>query len=189
MSSPRPRRAHAARGFTLVELMVVVVILGVLAFVSAPMFGQNRRERDGRNFYQTTAWNLERLRTQAVAERLVTRAMFFADRVEYWVAAPGAAAGAEWNAPNAPFAVQLARPGIFIRNVEVPPGTLITPTGTAAAEVRFTTIGGAFSPTATLLDNIVVRIENTTVPAGHPYRQARINITAITGSVQQEDRW
>lgn len=60
-----PRRNRQA-GFTITELMVVLVIIGVLAAVSAPSFTRDSTARKGRDFANIVAQGLQRAHLDAM---------------------------------------------------------------------------------------------------------------------------
>jgi len=51
---------RGARGFTLTELMIVVVILGILSAAAAPSFNKDDRAREGRDLAADVARELQK---------------------------------------------------------------------------------------------------------------------------------
>lgn len=79
-------------GFTLTELMMVVVILSLLAAISTPLFTRDNNARKGRDWSKMVAQLLQRARFQALGDRANIHVLFYRTRVDmYREEPPGAA--------------------------------------------------------------------------------------------------
>ncbi|MES1164598.1 MAG: prepilin-type N-terminal cleavage/methylation domain-containing protein [Verrucomicrobiota bacterium] len=180
---------EANRGFTLTELMVVVVIVGVLAAAAAPTFNKDNRAREGRDLTASVARELQKSRVEALSTRLAIRAFVFADRVELrpWVA--GATAGAPPRAPTLgdPLLRLLRAPaGVTFTGVVVPaapPPASDTLSATVHADVDFSNQGTAQLLGQPVPTGATIYVQNAHLPANSPDYDFRIDVTALTGHV------
>jgi len=77
MSPSRSRQT----GFTVTELMVVLVIIGVLTAVATPSFTRDSTARKGRDFVNFVAQTLQRVHYDAMSVRVAHVAIICADSV------------------------------------------------------------------------------------------------------------
>lgn len=174
-------------GMTLTELMVVLVILGVLAAATRPMFSRENKDREGREFVSQMARDFQRARYQAISERLPVRAFIFSDRVELRsaVAATTLAGAPRAAALTDPIGRLLqARTGISVwdvRNDATLPGSGVLTTATSK-QIEWSALGQAtlvgFASTA-----ITVYVRNANPGMATTDANLRVDISPLTGSV------
>ena len=182
-------RANRSAGFTLTELMVVVVIVGIMSALAAPSFTKDNRAREGRDLAANVARDLQKARVEALTTRLAVRAFVFSDRVELrpWIA--GATQGAAPTAPatTSPVAREVRAPDGVSFVAVVAPGVAAPASDTLStsthADVDFTNQGTAQllgQPTPT---GATIYVRNSRLPANSPDHDFRIDVTALTGYV------
>jgi prepilin-type N-terminal cleavage/methylation domain-containing protein len=196
-SALRRRAARAANeaGFTLAEVMVVVVIVGILSTIATSYLGRDRKAAAGREFANGLTRELQRVHIQALAERLPIRAFIFRNRVELrsWIVAatPG-------GAPTAPAAtapllrVITCRPGVDVLDVlttSTPAPATQLLTTTTSAQVDFNAQGQMQFVGQALMSGAFVFIKNTDVRSNHPEALFRVDIGSLTGYVTLRIGW
>ena len=188
MVAPQPARA-ADGGFTLTELMVTVVIVGILATIATPLMTRDRQESEVRAFSSSVARDFQRARMQAISERLPIHAYVFRDRIEYRIARTGVAPGDPPIMPTLADPVLRVLPAkenltvLDVTTVATPPVGQVLTTA-AAVEIQFNTLGGIQVVGQPQWSPAFVWIRNTMLSDGHPYRNARVEIAALTGFVR-----
>lgn len=187
--SARRRPVGSDAAFTLTELMVVVVIVGVMSALAAPSFTKDNRAREGRDLAADVARDLQKARVEALTTRLAVRAFVFADRVELrpWIA--GATQGAAPTAPavTSPLARQIRAPDGVTFAAVVAPGVAMpagdTLSASTHADIDFTNQGTAQllgQPTPT---GATIYVRNSRLPPNSPDYDYRVDVTALTGYV------
>jgi prepilin-type N-terminal cleavage/methylation domain-containing protein len=189
------REARPDRGYTLIEVLVVVVIIAILSMIAAPRFTRDRIAADGREFANELTRELQRSRIEAISSRFPMYVFVYSDRVEIRSAKAGATLIAPVIAPTtADPILRVIRPKTRITAVDLT-NTVATPsanltTGTNK-QLVFSTMGGGFiGPTAPLNPTpVYLYVDNANAPANHPERKYRIDISALTGYVQLRNGW
>jgi prepilin-type N-terminal cleavage/methylation domain-containing protein len=180
-------------GFTLVELMMVLVILGIMAGLAVPRLSRDRQSQEGKEFANEITREFQRTRMEAVASRLPMYAFVYPDRVEirssrFTPANPLLST----TAPTVtdPILRQItAHPQISVWDVTNSITAPSSASGTWPKQIVFNTLGaGALVPVGAPAP-VYLYINNGTLPAAHPDRRYRVDIAALTGFTQLATGW
>jgi prepilin-type N-terminal cleavage/methylation domain-containing protein len=186
------KRRHQA-GFTLTEMMIVVVILGLLAAVSMPMFGRDNAARKGRDYVRQVAQVIQRARFQAMSDRRNMHVQFYRARVDVYA-----------EDPPGTYALLSSLPSPVDATAETVAIWDLLPAASAAPSAQSTNLTGAvanpsppgdandliFTPLGGTQDNgsYTVYIRNELLPAGHPDAGFSVTITGLTGYVSTQSQ-
>jgi len=186
-------------GFTLTELMVVVVILALLAAVSSPLFTRDNNARKGRGWANIVAQTLQRARFQAMGDHANIHVLLYRTRIELYRQEPAGAAAPFLLLTTLAGPIADADKTVAIWDARTtgptnpPPGQNTTLADTtvvvnaanvqAIKEIIFTSLGSTPSN-----DNWRIYIRNELLPSAHPDSSFVINIGGLTGFISSNDK-
>jgi prepilin-type N-terminal cleavage/methylation domain-containing protein len=191
------RRGRAARdaAFTLTEMMVVLVIIGVISALSLPYMGRDRKSLEAREFAGELAKTLQVARQTAVSERLPIRAFIFRDRIELRSHLNGATPGAPTVEPTVAdpvLRVVLARTAtevVDVRAAAAPVPTAQVLSTTTPAIIDFRTQGQMEFDGQPDSSSAFIFVRKSDVPVGVRNRLFRVDVRALTGHVAVRQGW
>jgi prepilin-type N-terminal cleavage/methylation domain-containing protein len=194
---PTRSKTNASMGFTLVELMVVVVIISILAVISAPVLTRDRDEDRVRTFANALAMDFQRTKFQVVSTRLPMHIYLYSDRVEFResTGVDGGAAPALPTLATPPQRVLRAENGVSIRFVTGTRTPIPTAGGPTTAPPAFEMQVDGLGRTRRIVSGAPVEamtyiwIETSRLSAAHPSRRFRLDVSPLTGIVQLKTNW
>jgi prepilin-type N-terminal cleavage/methylation domain-containing protein len=184
----RPATARD-RGTTLTELLVVVVILGLLAAATRPLFRRDRVGSQARAFAGQMTREFQRARQEAIGTRLPQRAYVFADRVEVRSA----------TAATPPVAATITSPiqrlvqtstGVSVWDVTTsltPPASASLTTATYKI-IEWNTLGQA-SIVGTVTPAIALYVRNAEQGVSSVNQRCRVDVSPLTGAATMVETW
>lgn len=174
MSPSRSRQT----GFTVTEMMVVLVIIGLLAAVATPSLTRDSTARKGREFASFVAQGLQRTHLDAMSLRVTHIALVCGDGVDLY----------RVDQTN-PVRSLYAPPGVVILDAAANgsvPSTAVLGTERPGQCVRifFNTMGNAGTTAAAAnLTSWRIYIRNQNLPPNHPDGGFVIPLTGLTSFV------
>ena len=189
-----PVGARHQAGFTLTELMMVVVIIGIMAAISTPLLTRDNHVNDGRAFTFDVARELQKCRSEAVSSRLTIRAFVYSNRVELRPYKAGATPGAAPTAPadtdpmlrTVPAKNNISVLDVVAPTAAAPSAAVLTPTKVAL--IDFLSTGGAQLVGAAVPTGATIYVRNADLPSTSKESAFRIDVNALTAFVASRTR-
>jgi prepilin-type N-terminal cleavage/methylation domain-containing protein len=179
-------------GFTLTELMVVVVIISLLAALSTPLFSRDNNARKGRDWAKMVAQLLQRARFQSMGDRANIHVLLYRTHVDLYREDPPGTYTLLTSTPG-PVAAGANTVAIWDARTDgtIPASQSTTlaaaptpPTAPAPAnDIIFTSLGSTANTTSWR-----VFMRNELLPAGHPDASFVVNIGGLTGFISSNDK-
>ncbi|MGC9984218.1 MAG: type II secretion system protein [Polyangia bacterium] len=172
------RRRSRQAGFTVTEMMVVLVIIGLLAAVATPSLTRDSKARKGRDFANYVAQAMQRAHLDAMSLRVPTFTLICGSSVVTYR-----------NDQNTPLRSLSAPTGVAIWDANITntvPSSAVLPTsqGAGCVWLYFNSMGNAGTTISSAnLASWTVYVRNTNLPPTHPDGGFVIGVTGLTSFV------